>query len=177
MIKLYVQSIAKYHKGIAGKWLELPMEQEKLEKEIQNILGDTEEYFITDYDSPFDISEFANVFELNETIQEIQDLNIDKEGFTALCKCHTSCDYKEVLGDILEKNFTLVDVTKNTFQDEADIAFTLYEEDLLLWLHEIPENLIDFIDWESVWRNCNITYGWQKVFFEDTGNQYAVNIG
>lgn len=176
MIKIYVQSIAKYNKGIPGKWLELPMNQDQLEKEIANILGNTEEYFITDYDSPFNISEFTNVFELNEIMQEIEELNIDEEGFAALCKCHTSCDHKEVLGDILEGNFTLVDVTKNTFQDESDIAFTLYEEDFLLWLHEIPEHLIDFIDWQSVWRNCNIAYNWKSIFFEDTGNQYAVNI-
>jgi hypothetical protein len=111
-------------------------------------------------------------------MQELEELNLDQEEFTALCKCSSSGDYRETIQRITDQDYTILEVTKDVkYMDESDIARELYDEGLLHhFLKEIPDHLIDLMDWEGIWRECNIAYGWQSVFFEKSGRQFAVSI-
>ena len=179
MIKIFITNLAKYTRGnLSGEWVTLPINSDKLESIKNRILGNDEELFITDYTAPFEISEYANIEELNENMQELEELNLDKEEFSALCKCSSSCDYHEILQKIVDHDYIIIEVTKDIkYMDESDIARELYDEGFLNhFLKEIPEHLTDLIDWEQVWTECNVAYGWQSVFFEESGRQFAVNI-
>lgn len=177
MFKIYLSNLSAYTRGILkGEWLTLPCSPDELQAVIKRVLGNDEEFFITDYDLPFSISEYENLIELNYTIQELQELNSDPEELTALFKSSTCGDWKETAKKIIDGDFTILEVTNNTLESGSDIAYKLYDEGYILFLGEIPENLIDYIDWDHVWRECNIAYGWQEVYFEKSGRQFAVNI-
>jgi len=176
MIKIYVRNLAKYVTGsLEGKWLTLPMNEEQLQREIKSILGNDEEFAIHDYEAPFNIGEYDNIIKLNEMIQEVAESISDKEEFTALCKTSRTSQ-EETLQAIVNQDYTIIEVTTDTLQDGSDIARELHEEGIINFLGEIPENLMDYIDWEQVWRECEIAYNWAEVFFEKSGRQFAVNI-
>jgi hypothetical protein len=78
-------------------------------------------------------------------------------------------DYKRYRDSIMK-------TTKDTLQSEADIEMELYDNGYISFLDEIPENLIDYMDWDQIWRECNIAYGWVEVYSQESGRQFAVNI-
>jgi hypothetical protein len=178
MFKVYISNLAAYTRGILkGEWLTLPMSEEQLQTAIKRVLGTDEEYLITDYELPFEISEYENLKELNNKIVELQELEFDPEELSALFKSSTCGDWKETAQIIIGGDYSLLEVTEKVqYMDGSDIAYKLYEEEYISFLGEIPGNLIDYIDWDQVWRECNITYGWNEVFFADSGRQFAVNI-
>lgn len=163
-IEICVRDLTKFHE----EWLTLPTELK---------LNPDHEYIIIDYNAPFHIEEYTSITELNNTMQELieADLSIDQEQFSALCKCSTSFDYKEILQKIIDHDYILLEVTRDTYQDEDDIAREIYEEGLYSLPAKVPEELMDYINWEQVWVNMGID-GWKKVFFEKSGRQFAVNI-
>lgn len=77
-VKIYLSNLRKYTEGNEnGKWLQLPMESEKLHTIFNTIIGKNQESIILDYDAPFEISEWENVFSLNEFLQNINENEID----------------------------------------------------------------------------------------------------
>lgn len=56
-VKVWVGNLGKYNEGnLVGKWIELPIDEDDLEKVLESIGIDNEEYeeiFIADYDIPF----------------------------------------------------------------------------------------------------------------------------
>jgi hypothetical protein len=180
MFKIYLSNLGAYTRGqLKGEWLTLPMTEEKLQAAVKKVLGNKgdEEFFITDYDLPFSISEYENLEELNNTIQELQELSLDPEELTALFKSSTCGDWKETAKKILDGDYTILEVTdKISLIDGSDIARTLYDEEYISFLGKIPDDIIEYIDWDHVWRECNISYGWNEIFFEESGRQFAVNI-
>ena len=57
-VKIYLTNLAQYNAGrLVGKWLELPVSEEELARELQAVLGRNEEYFITDYSADFRIED------------------------------------------------------------------------------------------------------------------------
>jgi hypothetical protein len=178
MFKIYLSNLSAYARGnLKGEWLTLPISKEDLQAAIKKVLGKDEEFFITDYELPFNISENENLTELNNTIQELQELNSDPEELAALFKSSTCGDWKETAKKILDGDYSILEVTEEVqYMDGSDIAYKMYEEGHTPFLGEIPGDIIDYIDWNQVWRECNISYGWNKVFFENSGRQFAVNI-
>jgi hypothetical protein len=180
MFKIYLSNLLAYTRGVLkGEWVSLPCSSDELQAAIKKVLGNKgdEEFFITDYELPFEISEYENLEELNNTIQELLELNSDHGELAALFKCSTLGDWKETAKKIIDSDYTILEVTdKVKLIDESDIARTLYDEEHISFLGVIPENLIDYIDWDHVWRECNISEGWVEIFFENSGRQFAVNI-
>lgn len=84
-ISVYLANLAKYNEGkLVGRWVTLPMERHELEQCIRDVLGDDEEYAIHDYESPFNISEYEDVFAINEEMQIMS--RYDDRLVTALCE-------------------------------------------------------------------------------------------
>ena len=87
MLKIYLSNLSKYIEGREnGRWLQLPMDQDKLESIYNDIIGKNQEHIILDYDAPFNISEYENIFALNEILENISDCGLDDDMLTALCK-------------------------------------------------------------------------------------------
>jgi hypothetical protein len=71
-MKIFITNWAKYNEGILkGEWVCLPMDEKKLQSKINNILGNDEEFFITDYEAPIKIEEYDNIADLNEFAEKL----------------------------------------------------------------------------------------------------------
>lgn len=59
---------------------------------VGDIVGKNQEHIILDYDAPFDISEYKNIFMLNETLENISDCGLEDDMLTALFKVNSDRD-------------------------------------------------------------------------------------
>jgi len=154
MLRIYLTNLGAYNRGkLIGKWLDLPMDEDELQKELQSILDEglkdgvvDEEYFITDYETDIKglkIDEFENVFVLNTLTEEIEKLSEDDKIILQALLITYSPDLKEAL-DFLRKGDYLVywDVT-----NERKLGEYIVEEGLL---GEIPEQLEYYLDYEAI---------------------------
>lgn len=72
-INIYLTNLKKYNEGILyGKWVELPISEDDLEEELNEVLDGDEEYFISDWEAPdgFEIGEYSNIYDLNKEVEE-----------------------------------------------------------------------------------------------------------
>jgi len=85
-VRLYVANLAKYNeRRLIGEWVTLPMNQEELKKRIQVILGADEEYAIHDYEAPFHIGEYDDLYAINENCAILS--RYDSRVVVALSEC------------------------------------------------------------------------------------------
>ena len=82
MLKIYLTNLGKYNEGeLLGEWVELPVDEEELQEVFKRIGISSEpdaegnyyeEYFITDYETDFDlqIGEYENINKLKPTDTE-----------------------------------------------------------------------------------------------------------
>ena len=108
-IKIYLSNLARYTEGREnGKWLKLPMESSKLEKVFAEIVGQNQEHIILDYNAPFEVSEYENIFALNEFMENVEDCGVDENGLKAIFEV---ADTKEDAINAIENgNYTIIDV-------------------------------------------------------------------
>ena len=181
-VEIYVSSLTKYVVGNEnGQWITLPQNEESLRMQLENIFK--EEWIILDYTSPFNIGEYENIINLNEKVNQLNDLGLDKEQLTVLFKAGDNKN--ETFQKIVDGDYVLEFVTTDgsdgltQMKDDEWFAMQLYDNGFLFWFPEVPEELYDHIDWEGVWRWCENTYSWQEVVYEDDGkyNTWLVNIG
>lgn len=83
-IKVFVSNLAKYNDGqLNGQWTTLPVDDvnkdilDKLDLGGNSKHGYHDEWFISDYEAPFKISEYDDLYQLNELAQSLLDNNID----------------------------------------------------------------------------------------------------
>lgn len=146
-IKIYLTNLAEYNAGtLVGKWLELPLSDEELEKEMREVLGDDEEYFITDYEAPFNIDEYENLSGLNEFAESVMDLEgNDQESLVFLIS-----DMGFSKEEALEKYQDVVFYPGMTVED---VASELVEEGIF---GDLNETIKSYIDYEKLARDLQI---------------------
>ena len=83
-IKVFVSNLAKYNNGeLNGEWTTLPVSDvnadilDKLELGGDSKHGYWCEWFVSDYEAPFKISEYADLYQLNELAKSFEDNNIE----------------------------------------------------------------------------------------------------
>ena len=168
-IKIYLSNLSKYIEGREnGRWLQLPMDPDKLQSVYNEIVGENQEYIILDYDAPFDILEYENIFTLNETLENISDCGIDDDMLMALFKVNSNRD--EVLKAIENGAYTIVNVDEVSagwnisFDREEIFGMVLNEEGYNnLFSQLIPEEMIDYIDFAQIYTCLSVNDGWQAV--------------
>lgn len=171
--KIYLSNLARYVEGREnGRWLQLPMDSDKLQSIYNDIVGKNQEYIILDYDAPFDISEYENIFTLNETLENISNCRLDSDMLTALFKVNSDRD--EVLEAVENGNFDIINVDEvsvgwNITLDREEIfGMVLNEEGYNnLFSQPIPEEMIDYMDFAQIYTCLSVNDGWQPV---DVGN-------
>ena len=178
--KIYLSNLAKYTEGNEnGKWLQLPMESEKLHTIFNTIVGKNQESIILDYDAPFEISEWENVFSLNEFLQDMDENGVDDLTAKIIFKI---ADSKEEAMEKLESGcYTIIDVDNVSYgwstslNSEELYGMVLNEEGYNnLFEKPIPEDMIDYINFEQVWTALSINDGWQEITIDN--NTYLVAI-
>lgn len=173
-VKIYLSNLRKYTEGNEnGKWLQLPMESEKLHTIFNDIVGKDEEWIILDSDAPFFISEYDDIFELNNLLKNFNESGID--DVTVKLICRVSDTKEEALERLETGSYIVIDVdaVSSTWMSGID-----YEELYGLVLNEegynnlfkepIPEDMIDYIDFSQVWTDLSVNDGWQAVTIDST---------
>ena len=154
-VKVWVGNLGKYNEGnLVGRWIELPIDEDDLEKVLESIGIDNEEYeeiFIADYDLPFDSSEFGEY-------TSIERLNDIAERYDCL-----SDDEKEVFNEIsdefkLDEAFDIIEnedyVIYYDCDNMGDVA-EQYIDDIGL-LSDVPSDLVGYFDYQSYGRDMEI---------------------
>ena len=168
-IKIY----SRYTEGQEnGRWLQLPMDSDKLQSIYNDIVGENQEHIILDYDALFDISEYENIFMLNETLENLSECGLDNDMLTALFKVNPNCG--EVLEAIENGIFDIINVDDvsaewNVSLDREEIfGMVLNKEGYNnLFSQPIPEEMIDYMDFAQIYTCLSVNDGWQPV---DVGN-------
>ena len=179
-IQIYLSNLVRYTEGREnGEWLILPKDEEKLEEVFERIVGKGNEHIILDYDAPFEISEYENVFELNEFLIDLTLNGVTEKTVDILSKV---VDTQEELKEVLENgNYIIINVDEhihgwstNIVDDDIrgrvlnDLGFNT------VFKAHVPEEMEDYIDWESVYRDLSINDGWEDV--RRNGTDYLVRI-
>lgn len=172
-IKIYLSNLLRYTEGREnGRWLQLPMDTDKLQSIYNDIVGKNQEHIILDYDASFNISEYENIFALNEILENLSDCGLDDNMLTALFKVNPDCD--EVLEAIENGAYSIVNVDEvssgwsSFFDSETLYGMVLNEEGYNnLFFQPIPEEMIDYIDFAQIYTCLSVNDGWQPV---DVGN-------
>lgn len=168
-IKIYLSNLSRYVEGREnGKWLRLPMDTDKLQSIYNDIVGKNQEHIILDYDAPFNISEYENIFALNEILENISDCGLDDDMLTALFKVNSDRD--EALEAIENGAYTIVNVDEVSagwnisFNREEIFGMVLNGEGYNnLFSQPIPEEMIDYIDFAQIYTCLSVNDGWQAV--------------
>lgn len=148
-MRIYLTNLGKYNEGfLVGEWLELPATEKEIEESFKRIGIDGvnyEEYFITDYeDFLFNVGEYENLEHLNEISEKIENLNDDEKIIFEYLINYQSYDFEEAF-EIIENQDYLYYANIN---NEGDLGEVIAED----W--EIPENLINYIDYEAIGRDA-----------------------
>ena len=162
MLNIFVNTWGNYNTNGAdgGEWISLPMDTDELEKVLENIaeaMGDEDpEWAIHDYEwtteiEMDEISEYANIHDLNEKCQEIDNLEeweaeeiaaaIEAYGYSfdeAMDRQQRGCfifyrgqDLEEVAEEIINDCYDLPEFALRYFDYEAfarDLSFDGYTE-------------------------------------------------
>jgi hypothetical protein len=147
MINVYITNLAKYIEGeLVGQWVSLPLPPEELDEVIEEILGDDEEYFITDYECEFmEVPEYCDIYELNELAEKLDSLDEHElKKVEALMEWRVFSDLEEAIENI--DNYILLEDIEN----EEDLAmYYIYDEDI----YNIPDFIKDYIDYKRLGRD------------------------
>lgn len=171
MIRIFLTNLAKYNEGeLVGEWIELPIEEEELQEAIKDILGEDEEFFITDYEGIPSISEYESPYKLNDIALELQKHDVGEVTLRALME--VIGDIEQALEVIREQDYFIVeDVSsyKELAQKEGVEGF------LPFCIFEVEQaGALPYIDFEQVGRELDIM-GWY-IFRDEYYNGYAVKI-
>ena len=136
-MKIFITNLTEYNQGrLVGQWVELPCTEDELKDIMSRHRILDEEYFITDSDAiPFDVSEYADVHDLNRKVVEYEAL----ESHEKLCVAFLlSEDYDWDYS--LENREDVILYYESTLED---VAYSLVENQCF---GKVPESLILFND-------------------------------
>lgn len=145
--QVFITNLAKYNNGeLVGEWFTLSDGQEKLSEVLKRVLGNDEEYFITDFEADFQINEYDNLTELVEFATLFDNLD-EMERTVATYYLN---DYGLSRSEVLEKmqNDSLMDdCIVYEAENETDLGYAIAE------CMDIPKHLEMWIDYEAIGRS------------------------
>lgn len=148
-MQVYVANLGKYNEGeLVGSWFTPPIDFDDLAEKI-GLNNEYEEYAIHDYELPFDVDEYTPITEINRLCEGISEL----EG-TAIYE-----ELKEIKSMWFNSFDELIDnkddiISYSDCDSMEDVARYLIEESGQLG--EVPANLQNYIDYQSLGRDMEI---------------------
>ena len=131
-ISVYVSNLAKYNAGeLNGQWTDLPVDD--VNKDILDKIdlgkyptGYRDEWFISDYEAPFTIDEYADLYQLNELAKALEDYDTLEDVYYYL-------DDREATGceDVYDFDDEFFDTM---FESKQDVARAVFFGDIHNWL-------------------------------------------
>ena len=131
----YITNLGKYNEGeLVGEWVKFPTTSEELQKVFERIgIGSKddfgnpyEEWFISDYEAPFKISEYTDLYQLNELAEALEDYDTIEDVYNAL-------DDREFTGceDVYDFDDEFFDTM---FASKQEVARAVFFGDIHNWL-------------------------------------------
>lgn len=148
--------------------LEFPMETEKLNKSLKA----NHEYIIVD--APGNIEELTNISELNELCKDFVGSEMELE---ILLHTYFFNELREMNGDY-PSIYNFDDYTSSwcngngVLPTEEWFGYLLYDLGYNYLPCAVPEELVDYINWEGNWNAAITGYGWREVNYN--GNTYLI---
>lgn len=164
LFEAYITNLGKYNEGrLVGEMLKFPTTAEEVQALLKRIGVDGvryEEIFITDFDGDVlglheHLGEYESIDELNHLAHLLTDLDkADLEKFEAVI------DSGEYTGSVKD----LINLTHNLDCFEFYSGIKDEEELGLMYIQEfdavqVPEHLVDYIDYEAYGRDVRINEG------------------
>jgi hypothetical protein len=170
LLKIHIADLSACNSGfLIGEWVSLPLDSAKLTYKIREILAEGqlqcksslhhEEWFITDYEwtedhSLFTVDEYADVFALNDLVDELSSLD-EHELLQVQFFLYEGYDIRYSIDN--HDDAQIYDYrSSNSFKD----VYELLAEDLVDegCFGEIPSNLINYIDYSLIGRDLSFDY-------------------
>lgn len=149
---VYLTNLKAYNEGLLlGVYLYLPFSEEELQEaykaiyvgnEFVNEYGESyEEYFITDYDLPFDIEEYDFPQAITEKYNELSDyLKYPREVV-------------KMIAENLGSEINIIELDNDILgSDEEKLGYALVD----MGYFEIPDNLVNYIDYGAIGRDYKL---------------------
>lgn len=172
-IKAYVTNLGKYNEGyLVGEWVTFPITEQE-ESEIFARIGISnepdangnyyEEYFVTDYESDFDLysvyGEYVSIGTLNDIAERLEALSeYEKDVLQAILEAGYYRDLEEALERI------------NEYGLAYDVTGAEYEESLIRDYY--PE-----IDFEKLgWLSSYISIDYGQMFRDDNAAEVSAGV-
>ena len=158
-ISVWVSNLAKYNAGeLNGQWTDLPVDD--VNKDILDKIdlgkyptGYRDEWFISDYEAPFTIDKYADLYQLNELAKALEDYDTLEDVYYYL-------DDREATGceDVYDFDDEFFDTM---FESKQDVARAVFFGDIHNWL--------DPYIFLNGYGNCEsmTEYGFQKMLSEN----------
>jgi len=167
MMKIYLTDLQAYNEGhLVGRWLELPLTEFELSQAILEILTEGEavsgtdnheELFITDSDSVITVSEYDDIYRLNELAEALE--GFDEQDLLKLkLLSHEGYNEREVIDTGIDTyGADIYDYSSDTsFTDVYELLAYDFVQDGLFG--EIPTNLENYIDYAQIGRDLSYDY-------------------
>lgn len=178
-VEICVVELSEYLENGSARYvtLELPTTEEAIKAKLSELGG--EEYMIVSHDAPFRISEYQNISELNQMIAELSESELSEDEVRAImCVADTP---EDGLNAIRNGNYIIYNVNEEVAGwqyciIDADILGRLLEEKghNTLFSQPVPEEMRDYMDYESVFRDLSINDGWRHI--EINGTLYLITL-
>ena len=157
LLKVYLTNLGKYNEGaLIGEWLALPTSEEEIASAMLRIgVKDNtsyEEYFITDYESNYNLKceEYTNIYELNKQLEELENaLNYANEDAEIIT------DFQDAYCEDLEEITRRLNNYDYIFYKGCsmlDVAEELFDE---CYGYDLPDHIKNYIDYEAFARDLS----------------------
>lgn len=155
-MNICIQNLGRYNEGILQfKWIELPMDEDDITEALESIdVKDGtryEEYMIADYEAPFIINQYENIYKLNEFVEEYGNIfDLYDEAINDLSQYNTIeagykimeiCDEMGKECDIVSEEYMIEDVKR--YAEEGNY---LSIQHLIYDVSGAEDNTLVFID-------------------------------
>ena len=145
---IYIACLASYNNGILfGKWIKPSNDVEELQGQINEILKSSsipnaEEWAIHDYDDFHNLGENPNLEDITKIVEAYEEHG--KEQINAFLTLYSVEDLEHFEDSYIGEYDSFLDYATNIF-DEC-------------YLHNVPENVALYIDYEKFARDLNHDY-------------------
>jgi len=148
-IRIFITNLAKYNEGyLVGKWVDLPLSEDELWGEIREVLGDDEEFFITDYEAPFRVEEYDSVTDVNAMAIELEGMDDEDVTKALFLVNEQGYSFRDAIGKVDDVDFYPNMTLKHLAEEFVDEGL----------FGEIPDKIQAYIDYDAIARDLGFDY-------------------
>ena len=158
------------------------------ESQLNKLLGDQRSVFVADWEGPYPILDnYVDIRKINQDFREINAQGLEEGEVRALFQA-SDLSGEETAEKILKGEYFLLELGADTdswtmgLKQKAALAICSSYQAIPALAEafeanggEIPDELIGYIDWDRVWREC-VLAGWKLVRDNRTGTYWVCNL-